>query len=562
MKKENNTIPSFKRNDFIPTNNKNFNAFENTKIAIQNETISNLSMNKNQLAATISYKNSNLYLCESKIQNVNHPISSLNQDKLKPTEYKKFKFFENTETVTQISNDPNSNSSISPFISESKTIPEKLIMACINGNVKELDILVKQGADLSVLNKDGWSLLHIAVFKNKIKIVKYLLDHDLDINKRIQENGYSALEIACGYGYNEIVKYLLEKGANLYIETQNEYRLFQIAVENNKLTIVKQLVKKNIDVNAKDPNKWTALHIASRDNYMDIASYLINYCNANVNDFDRVNNTPLHIASQYGNQEIVQLLIINHADINYVNSEGWTPLHIASQYNNERVIKLLIDRNADVNLTTYEDWTPLHIATYYNNIKTVKKLLEKHPDLNKKTEDGLTALDIAFNTRNKEIYYLLLDHISKLDEEKKQMIESMHIENKNKIIQKINNKAESLINAVKDKERMRDAINLIISGEIGLEYIDKNGWTALHWACYNGNKKIVKLLIENNVKIDRKTYNGIHGSEELKGKTAMEIAMSMGHKDIANAIKIKNILDGTIKTFNIIKDAVQIIPFK
>jgi len=295
---------------------------------------------------------------------------------------------------------------------------------------------------------------------------------------------------------------------------------------------------------------------------MDIASYLINYCNANVNDFDRVNNTPLHIASQYGNQEIVQLLIINHADINYVNSEGWTPLHIASQYNNERVIKLLIDRNADVNLTTYEDWTPLHIATYYNNIKTVKKLLEKHPDLNKKTEDGLTALDIAFNTRNKEIYYLLLDHISKLDEEKKQMIESMHIENKNKIIQKINNKAESLINAVKDKERMRDAINLINSGEIGLEYIDKNGWTALHWACYNGNKKIVKLLIENNVKIDRKTYNGIHGSEELKGKTAMEIAMSMGHKDIANAIKIKNILDGTIKTFNIIKDAVQIIPFK
>jgi ankyrin repeat protein len=570
LKKENIIISSINRNEITPINNKNSNIFDNTEIAIQNELLSNSSMNKNKLSL-ISNKNS--YLFKSKIPNIETTIhntnTSLNQDNPTSTENEKSKTSENILNV--IPNNSNSNSLSTSSISEWKTIQKKLIMACVNGNSEDLDILVQQGADLSEVIVDGWSLLHIAVFKNKFKIVCYLLDHGLDINIKIRENGYSALEIACGKGYGKIVKCLLERGADLYIDTKDEYKLLQISVKNNEKNIVKQLMKKDIDVDTKDSNKWTALHIASRDNYMEIAEYLIANCHANVNSFDQLNNTPLHIASQYGNENIVQLLIINHAVIDIKNSEGWTPLHIACQYNNEQVIHNLIDNKANINLVTYEHWTPLHIAIYHNNSNIVETLLERNPDLNIKNKDGLTVMDIALKTGNKEIYNLMVNHISELEneeeEKKQQMIEAMSIENKNKnkgknqIVEEINNKAECLINAIKNEEGQIDAINLISSKEMGLEYIDKYGWTALHWASYHGNIKIVKLLIENNVKIDRETIYGIHGSNKLKGKTAIEIAMEMGHKDIIKFIRKKTFMDKTKKTINVFKDAGQTIPF-
>ncbi|KAG4106073.1 hypothetical protein H8356DRAFT_1630781, partial [Neocallimastix lanati (nom. inval.)] len=84
-----------------------------------------------------------------------------------------------------------------------------------------------------------------------------------------------------------------------------------------------------------------------------------------------------------------------------------------------------------------------------------------------------------------------------------------------------------------------NAINIIESQKIALEYIDKNGWTALHWAAYKGNADVVKKLVENDVRLQKKTRFGIRHTDEFKGKTAIEIAERRGHYKVVDIIQTK-----------------------
>ncbi|ORX64353.1 hypothetical protein BCR32DRAFT_330634, partial [Anaeromyces robustus] len=122
------------------------------------------------------------------------------------------------------------------------------------------------------------------------------------------------------------------------------------------------------------------------------------------------------------------------------------------------------------------------------------------------------------------------------------------------------NKTENLIEEIKRERNSIKAINLIEYDLVGLEYIDKNGWTALHWASYMGSHEIVKILINYNVKIDRKTLHGLNNKDdEFKGKTAKEIAMKMGYKDIVKILNKKNFIEGSKKIYKFIKDTAEIV---
>jgi len=56
-----------------------------------------------------------------------------------------------------------------------------------------------------------------------------------------------------------------------------------------------------------------------------------------------MSNTPLHLAVQNGNIEIVKTLLANGCDLNACNADGLTPLDLAITTNNTEIVQLLLE---------------------------------------------------------------------------------------------------------------------------------------------------------------------------------------------------------------------------
>ena len=105
--------------------------------------------------------------------------------------------------------------------------------------------------------------------------------------------------------------------------------------------------------------------------------------------------TPLEVATDRGDKEVVELLIAAGADVNAKGFLGDTPLHDAAIDGHKEVAELLIANGAYVNAKSRYDGTPLHNAAIDGHTEIVELLIAKGADVNAKAETGWTPLDSA-----------------------------------------------------------------------------------------------------------------------------------------------------------------------
>jgi ankyrin repeat protein len=110
------------------------------------------------------------------------------------------------------------------------------------------------------------------------------------------------------------------------------------------------------------------------------------------NDFDM---TPLHWAVLKGNKEVVELLLVNKADVNAKDNGGDTPLYYAAKYGRKEIMELLLANGSDVNAANKDGWTPLHIAASNGRKEIAELLLANKAEINAKNNKGLTPLRLT-----------------------------------------------------------------------------------------------------------------------------------------------------------------------
>lgn len=229
-----------------------------------------------------------------------------------------------------------------------------LHMACGEGHLELVKLLLGNQANPDNLDEEGSTPLMWAASLGNIEIVKLLIEAGADPN--IQDDMcQTAIICAANNHHEKVVNYLssLEKtkkseafrdsedppkkqpSQNLSNSTELD---FILAVKKGKIDLVINLLSKNIDINATDLVGYTALCWASSKEHLDIVKLLIN-SKADVNA--GADRTPLGLAAERGNIEIIKELLKAGADANYRDSSGYLPITYAQERGDWRVFDLL-----------------------------------------------------------------------------------------------------------------------------------------------------------------------------------------------------------------------------
>ena len=87
-----------------------------------------------------------------------------------------------------------------------------LMEASVQGNLAVMRFLIENGADVNLVDKDGWTALMGATVEGRLESVKLLLELGAEVDAQNDE-GQTALVMATGTERAEIREALLEYGA-------------------------------------------------------------------------------------------------------------------------------------------------------------------------------------------------------------------------------------------------------------------------------------------------------------------------------------------------------------
>jgi ankyrin repeat protein len=259
---------------------------------------------------------------------------------------------------------------------------EPWLKTVVFGTVDDLRELLDKGLSPNAATSAGKTTALMMVAGDSAKL-RLLLDRGADVNARAA-SGFSALMVAAQYGSSETIGLLLDRGARVQVTADGRsspsYPLalaahagnasilerlqragdpvdgafglsaasagrikpMAMAVRNGDLEVVRTLLDLGANVNGSAADPWSPLESAVHNNGVALARLFIAR-GANVNAIGKSGYTPLLLAASidFGDTEMMELLLKAGARIDIKNPAGKTALDLAREYQHTRFVRIL-----------------------------------------------------------------------------------------------------------------------------------------------------------------------------------------------------------------------------
>uniref|UniRef100_A0A3Q2L458 Kinase D interacting substrate 220 n=1 Tax=Equus caballus TaxID=9796 RepID=A0A3Q2L458_HORSE len=277
-------------------------------------------------------------------------------------------------------------------------------------------------------------------------------------------------------------------------------------VEEENIPALKALLEKCKDVDERNECGQTPLMIAAEQGNLEIVKELIkNGANCNLEDLD--NWTALISASKEGHVHVVEELLKYGASVEHRDMGGWTALMWACYKGRTEVVELLLSHGANPSVTGLQySVYPIIWAAGRGHADIVHLLLQNGAKVNCSDKYGTTPLVWAARKGHLECVKHLLAMGADVDQEGA-------------------NSMTALIVAVKGG--YTQSVKEILKRNPNVNLTDKDGNTALMIASKEGHTEIVQDLL------DAGTYVNI---PDRSGDTVLIGAVRGGHVEIVRAL--------------------------
>ena len=263
------------------------------------------------------------------------------------------------------------------------------------GDIARVSAMLKARPELvhmDMAENNEHRALHYAVLRRDVPMVRLLMKAGADARKGIwpHRDATSAMTIARDREYSDVVA---------VIDEEELRRREEVSCPNTTISPVQDQISKAIS----QGDNATAMRLLEED------PFLVNAC-------DRNGATPLHIAAEENNIELISWLLERGASARKIDLKGWTALDCAALAAHSRdqsaqrfpaIARLLLARGADFTINA---------AVALGNEARIRELIQAAPDLLRQIGSGGGLLTLAVNHGQVEALRILLDLGADVDE--------------------------------------------------------------------------------------------------------------------------------------------------
>ncbi|KAI9207399.1 ankyrin repeat-containing domain protein [Polychytrium aggregatum] len=377
-----------------------------------------------------------------------------------------------------------------------------LVYACSSGNLGLVKILLDHGAPLDRLYTNGYHSIMAVAETPRLDLLKLLLSHEAArplLTKTDANNLSPVIKASAQYGGMAVVDYLLSQGANPNDSDTDGTTVLIYATQKKCLPLVQKLVKTyNVDIDAKDSYGNTALIHAIQNNDLLIIQLLVE-SGANIQVRNLAGDDPLITACRSASLAVVKFLVGSGVQLDAKNIDSETALLIAVRENQPKAASFLLglDRpelDSVIDGSDRQGNTPLFHTIINTNPSLYKLLRSKGAKLDVLSSDGTSMLIQAVRANSMEMIDMILEDP-----------DCTNLNHHN------NDGTTALLAAANLSQPNEPLIRRLIEKGADIHALDNDKRGLFYWTSATGIVSLIKIAVDAGVDVTQRADAGITG---------------------------------------------------